>query len=487
MSAPGDAPKPPAPPGAKRLAELEAHYDGPALVVEPKDRGGLDVVLNQPLVAAILAEEHLIFRDPALRTFFEYDEALGIWSPVTEEKLQHVVESLLLRLAKAAELPRVEAARLRTQRHVRDVIGWLKGAVEEQDAFQARLPIVHVANGVLRLEKSGYAFTGHHPSYYSRHVSPIAFKRGAACPGFDAFLQEALPDADDRELVQVMAGQWLLGRNLTQTILLLIGNAGTGKSTLLAILRGLVGPRNCTELRTAHLDGRFEMFHYLSKSLLIGSDVPGDFLSNTGAQALKKLTGEDLITVEKKFGESVEMLGSMNIGMTANARLRVKVNGDAGAWRRRLAIVEFTGAKPARPEPQLAKRLLEEEGSGILNWAVRGVAALMERLAEKKGLPLSPRHLQTVEDLLEASDSLAVFLRDGVEPVTDGSDVSSEELCAAYRSYCAGRGWEVMASVERHMRAAVESELGMAQSHDLKRAGRTCRGYRGIRVKGGSK
>lgn len=467
--------------GASRLTELEAHYGGPALVVEPGPKRSLKVAANQPLMAAIFAEENLIFREPQFGCFFRYEEEKGVWTAITDDSLLMELDQLVLRLAQDACLPHLETSRLRKRSLLNDLVGLLKGLVEQRDVFESRLPLIVAANGVLRPDDDGFVFTEHHPAYYARHVSPIAYDPKAACPDFEAKLEYWLPDAVDRRMVQAVAAMWLLGHNLTQSIVLFHGEGQTGKSTLLAILRGLVGRHNCCELRTAHLGTRFEMFNYLNKSLLIGSDVPGDFLCKDGAEALKKLTGEDLISVEKKYGDTMEMIASLNVGITSNSKLRVKLQDDAEAWRRRLVIMEFTAPKPTKPEPKLGHRLLTEEGSGILNWALGGIHTLVEN--EWK-LPMADKHRLAVQDLLEASDSLGSFLRKGVE-FSDESSVSTEELCSGYRRYCLSRRWETVASVERQMKSAVEDQLGISQSHDLKRGASVCRGFRGLRLKGG--
>jgi phage/plasmid-associated DNA primase len=63
--------------------------------------------------------------------------------------------------------------------------------------------------------------------------------------------------------------------------------------------------RACIELRTEHLKGRFEAYRFPQKSLLIGSDMAHDFLLQEGATELKKITGGDLISAEKKGSTEV--------------------------------------------------------------------------------------------------------------------------------------------------------------------------------------
>ena len=78
-------------------------------------------------------------------------------------------------------------------------------------------------------------------------------------------------------MLQKLFGMFVGGINFLQKILILQGAPGSGKSALAAVARLLIGPVNCEELRTAHLGDRFELARYMSKILLIGADVAGDF------------------------------------------------------------------------------------------------------------------------------------------------------------------------------------------------------------------
>ena len=67
----------------------------------------------------------------------------------------------------------------------------------------------------------------------------------------------------------MFAGLFLLGRNIVQKILLIDGEAGTGKSQTAHVIRGLTGPHNYVNLRTDLLQERFEIANYMGKTLLL--------------------------------------------------------------------------------------------------------------------------------------------------------------------------------------------------------------------------
>ena len=91
-------------------------------------------------------------------------------------------------------------------------------------------------------------------------------------------------ETDDRELIQKYRGQCLLGRNLTQRIVIFDGVANASKGAFVQTTRGVFGPSNSYELRTEHLAERFEIGRMTGKTLLLGADVRADFLSTERSQ-----------------------------------------------------------------------------------------------------------------------------------------------------------------------------------------------------------
>jgi len=456
------------------LEQLTAQL-GPPLIIKVTEEGRVSISLNQTMLVAIFAEENIILRDPVLKQFFIYI-ATGVWEGITEERLQHHFEELLRRWAGSLEI-----YHLRTDHYLSALVRLLRGRVEKKGAFETRPTVINVENGVLRVTSHGYALTEHSPSYYSRNQSDVRFIPNAKCPQFNVFLDTVMPDKDDQLVVQLLGAQFMLGRNFTQRILILWGASNTGKSTLMQMLRMMVGRHNMRELRNGQMDGRFESYAYIDRTLLVGSDVDQDFLSSKGVEVLKKLTGDDFISVERKgCADFKDIMGSLNVAITANPRLRIKIKGqdDADAWRRRIVIIPFRQSPIAAPEDKFAERIIREEGPGILNWLLDGAMQLMERLERKTGLPLNAAQRALVDEWIDASDSLNVFVR-GLKH-QDETDITSDELCHAYQLYCASHGWTAPSTAYRQMRSVVEEIHGTAQSHDIKRGDQVCRGYRGL-------
>ena len=153
--------------------------------------------------------------------------------------------------------------------------------------------------------------------------------------------------------------------------MLIVGTPGAGKSTVLEIIEAIIGPANVCQLRTEHLSERFELSRFLRKTMLSGKDVPGHFLQTEGAYVLKALVGQDLLSAEKKGSNcEFQLRGEFGVAVSCNSRLRVKLDGDVEAWRRRLLIIRYEKPKPPKRILDFAKTLLASEASGILRWMV---------------------------------------------------------------------------------------------------------------------
>src|SRR5258708_38775862 len=97
--------------------------------------------------------------------------------------------------------------------------------------------------------------------------------------------------------------------------------AGASKGALVLTLNGIVGPKNVYELRTNLLTERFEIGRMVGRTLLIGSDVKGNFLSSKSAYRIKSLVGGDPHQAEiKGSNQRFTVYGRFNLVLPSNAR-----------------------------------------------------------------------------------------------------------------------------------------------------------------------
>jgi putative DNA primase/helicase len=442
--------------------------------------------INQMFVAARHKRDNLILFEPTLTLFYCYDEPTGLWKPKSESRV--VVEMGDTLPALLEDYDAGTLLRKRSEAFMSQVLRFLKGMAEVQDAFQRRKPIIHVGNGVIHLDEDPPMLHDFSPDYYSRNRSEICYNPTATCPRFlNELLRPALPE-EDIDLLQRYAGLCLLGGNPAQRFLILRGTAGGGKSTLVEVLETIIGPHNVGQLRIHLLSERFEIAGFLGKTLLCGKDVPGDFLDNRAAHVLKPLTGGDRLSAEQKnVKHRFEVIGDFSVIITTNTRLHVQLDSDTEAWRRRMLIIDFTQPPTAKPIPHFAQELVRTEGSGILNWCIEGAVRLLAELHEKGRMQLSAAQNHRVDALLCESDSVRHFVTKCVafDPT---NDVTVAELLTAYNHFCESQGWQAV-TVRQFESQVCDHMVSLHHAHkrtDIRRHDKNQRGYARVVLRDGN-
>lgn len=475
----------------KAVAELVKEHGA---AYEKTAKGGLQI--NQTFFAAYYCDRHTLIFSPEESVFYRYEgESTGLWSKQTADSIRRELAADIKDFAEANDEPRLIG--MRTSQLENALTAKIRGFAERWDAWARPISpktnraraVAHLKNAMLDLDQDPPVQMPFAPEFMSRNQMAVALDEKAECPRFLKELLEPALHPDDVRLLRKIAGQILLGVNLAQKICILTGLEGRGKSTFVKVMQRVIGEVNCGELRTEHLHERFEVFRMLGKSLLVGNDVPGNFMMNEGAYVLKSLVGGDLKDAEPKNGnEGYRVRGEFNILITCNTRLRVRLEGDAGAWRRRILLLPYEAPPPAKKDPLFVDRLVASEASGILNWMIAGAVDLLADIDECGDIKLSAMQKDRIESLLAESDSVRDFARRGCARGTSTDKVTSEEMSTAYIAYCERRGWSPLPSksVERVLPDALLEIHGASKSNDITRfvGDKAKRGYRGVRLLG---
>ena len=418
--------------------------------------------------------------------FYTYRPDKGIYVAESEDSLIARLSAVLAQCAKACngQFCNTETLEFRLSQtsSLRGVIQRAKGVLEVSGDFfeNSKQDYIPCANGMLRLEDK--QLLPYSPTFHRRNKLAVKYDSAATCPMFiEVLLKQALDDADI-ELLQKWCGLVLVGTNLSQVILLLVGTSGGGKGTITRVIVGIVGEDNVVELRTNELGGRFETASFLGKTLLYGADVKAGFLNNSSASYLKSLTGGDLLSVEiKGQTDRPRISGNFNIFATSNSRLTVNLESDKDAWMRRLIIIPFCKPKPEKVVVNLSEQILEKESSGVLNWMLEGLDKI-----KRTGfvMELTQKQRKTVENLLLESDSPRVFATEKLI-ADEAAQLLACDCYTAYATYCKERSWTPIPSREAagKIAAVISGEFGLSQRNDLLDSnGRANRGWKGVKV-----
>lgn len=242
------------------------------------------------------------------------------------------------------------------------------------DAFDANPYLLNCVNGTLDLRDA--TLHPHDPNDLITKLCPVAYAPEATHPVWDRFLADATGgDAAFGAFLQRLAGYALTGDTSEEIFALVLGTAGTGKSTFLEALLSTWGDygRKCAfDTFLARRDvgvPRPDLVALRGARLVAAVETaPARSLDSP---AIKELTGGDRITTRSLYREEITFTPQCKLLLAANDAPKMS-DLDAGLWRR-LRKVPFEHVV-AEPDPTVKDTLKKAAvaGPAILAWAVRG-------------------------------------------------------------------------------------------------------------------
>jgi putative DNA primase/helicase len=303
---------------------------------------------------------------------------------------------------------------------------WREGA--EGPACDELVPL---ANGVL--DPSTRTLIPHSPALVATAVAPVTYDPTAQCPAFVEFIEGAVPDAESRAMLKRFFGL-LVGSRSTryQRILALIGATRSGKGVLLRLLRRLVGEDQVAAPMLQTLGTRFGLASLVGKSVGLISDarVPSGPDAAAAIEVLLRLSGEDAVTIERKFGEAWSARLPIRLVLASNEVPMLADSSSALAGR---IIIIRTGPSHHGREDHTLEDRLHAELPGILNWCLDGLDELrsvgrLDQPADGAGL---------VEILRDSGSPIGQFLRERCVLDPAAEKLLKSDLFATWRDWCA--------------------------------------------------
>lgn len=234
---------------------------------------------------------------------------------------------------------------------------------------------------------------------------------------------------EDREMFLQYAGYCMTRDTRQQKFLILCGDGGTGKSTLIRLLEAVIGLQNISNVALQNLNQRFASYDLLGKLLNSCADLEVSALEDVSI--LKKLLGEDQIRGEPKGKQATFFRNYAKLIFSTNELPIVKAERTNGFYRR-LLILEMD----KRPQKRRADffQVLEQE----LPYFIRLCVKALESLYEAGTLKESSRSREAVKRLRCESDTVEAFLNEKCFVVRGRNSlkVKKSELYLSYSEFC---------------------------------------------------
>lgn len=234
----------------------------------------------------------------------------------------------------------------------------------------------------------------------------------------------------DKELiryVQKALGYCLSGLTTEQCVFFLYGTGRNGKSTFLEIVRMILGdyatniqPESIM-VKSSNSSANTDIARLRGARLVTSVEPNEGMRLNEGL--VKQLTGDDMITARKLYGDEFEYRPEFKLWMATNHKPTIR-GTDLGIWRR-IHIIPFT---VTIPEDKIDKNLgekLSEELPDILAWIVGGY-----RLWATEGLHKPKVVEDAVKQYQTEMDVISAFLSSDF--CIDGGEAKASALYAVY-------------------------------------------------------
>lgn len=287
-----------------------------------------------------------------------------------------------------------------------------RGIAVGPDAFDAKANLVTVHNGVLDLNT--LELHDHSPEHMLTRTFNASYAKDAGCPKWMDFLEKVLPDPEVRSYIQRAMGYTLLGEADRRVMFLLYGPSGTGKSQFTEALAHVFGSFGQTAaastFRKKHGNASATNdLHGLKGKRLITSSETSE-TSELDEELLKRFTGRDQITSRDLYEKFQSWIPEGIIWLTTNFLPRLS-SDDNAVWMR-VKPIEFAQvfAGTVEDQPNIGVQIAREEGAGILNWLLDGIAAYRTH-----GLKEPEKVTQNSADHRRESDNVAQFLEEALD------------------------------------------------------------------------
>jgi|GEM_PF-3331867 len=356
------------------------------------------------------------------------------WQKVGREWLENFVSENYGRLPAAK----------RKSDHV-GIVKVLQGKCEKALCL-TKVPGINFANGYLTQDLE---LLPHDKNFGCVYVHPYIYnpEENGHCVKWLEMLQSYWGQESDYEqrvecLQQAMAAT-LFGVAATyHRAFLFYGEPGSGKSTIMDVVRGLMPPGTCCEVRPEVFGERFELVAMAGKLMNHVAEmkdtkrIDGALFKQVveGAPIGVEFKGKDKFTLEPKCAH---WFGTNKLP---------KVDSPDGGYDRRWVIFEFhKKIEEGVRIPRYAELIVELEAPAIIAWAVQGIRGLRAM----KGYVMPPSSQRAVNEMARSADSVRFYFDRCLEEghLLVGAAVGTntftlvDTLYSDYRHFCRNRAF----------------------------------------------
>lgn len=309
-----------------------------------------------------------------------------------------------------------------------EVIKYLEILAENK--YQTTPKTLAVANGLLDIETKH--LTVFDPKTVIKNKIPVNYNPIAYHETMDKTLDKiCCNDKQLRMLIEEMIGYCLFRRNELGKCFILTGKGSNGKSTLLDVIKKLIGDSNISSVPLEELKDRFKTFQLEGKLANIGDDISNKYIDDNST--FKKLVTGETVNVERKGKDPYDFNNYSKLIFSCNDMPRI--NDLSDGLKRRIILIPFN-AKFSKDDtdfdPFVIDKLLSTEAlEYLLNLALSG----LDRILYNRAFTIPQLVADTWNEYEKTNNPIIGFM----EEAKINNEIT-QDVYLQYQTYCAANG-----------------------------------------------
>jgi len=355
--------------------------------------------------------------------FYEYRE--GVFAPLLDREMYNYVDMLMVHFSLFDY--RTSSHMVKdTVKRIEALFSRTKGRYFTEEMVSRQKWRLNLKNGLLDMETLN--LESHTPDYFSTVQVPYEYLPDAECPLFTDFIKTVSNQTESTgEMIQEMFGYCLSSGNPKHKVFYLYGDtARNGKSTTAKIICGLIGWGNVSTLSLGQIasENSSILTSIIGKQINFSDEISSKYIESS---RLTAMSSEGIVEINPKFKSSFLHTVRAKFVVACNDLPRFK---DSQGMKHRMISIPFQHHfKEADRIERYDEILLEKEGPGILNWALKG----MQNVKKSNTFTTNEESREDMYENLMQSNSVYAFM--DMEYDFDSSFEDNEFIEDMYGSY----------------------------------------------------
>lgn len=361
----------------------------------------------EKLAIYLIREHHVVKMNDTLHVYKE-----GYYTSDSDE----IERNMLQYIINSTRSPRSE------------VLRYLELRSQEVEMESPKL--IALKNGILDIENK--TLGNFNPEFKIKNKIPVNYNPAAYSEIMDKTLNKiCCNDKQLRLLIEEMIGYILFRRNELGKCFILTGHGANGKSTLLDVIKRLIGKENLSSVALNELNDRFRTFQLEGKLANIGDDISNGYIDDNST--FKKLVTGETVNVERKGKDPFDFNNYSKLIFSCNEIPRI--NDLSDGLKRRIIFIPFN-AKFSKHDPDydpfiIDKLMSNESLEYLLKLALEG----LERILYNRAFTTPKSVEDTWDDYEKRNNPIIGFLEEGkIE------NESTKDVYLQYQTYCTESG-----------------------------------------------